>query len=587
MDELVFETDLEKASWIASYQADILMERNDGRFLSFTIGLSSLASCRTCIKASRESAPELAPAPACDSVPEFDSESACDSVPEFDSESACDSVPAFTPILSQDGDRAGPSKTSFGIDANLFLDSLPQNPPNIVNNTDRDFADLSKSPPRYPDKSLVHEWDDSHLLTEDKCNCSGDASSLTREKINIFYNTEGLISLENYCKRNTVPGKDAPEKTSPGALSSTEAKELLKTLKDNINWCRENLLNPFCLLTDPAYIFLSQEKSNSDSTKVASKARPTFIMLYLPLNPDFSDFSLTDSGQAKSLKFMLSEKLLELLPFNDNQDSPAYQDILGKGCLKLDFESYAASISKEEISDAENKERQISKSLSSPGNRLKEILVKPSSVAKLPNSLLLLIFFSSHLIFIFIAYLSIKRSALSENKIPFYFIVFLVFLILSASDLFLLAGKGSPFRKALTALMQGSAKEENHHDRRKRNQDKTVSIVHERIGDKMAMLSDGLPGSMEEAGAHKGFILSDDFLIGRDAGKADFIIKEGTVGRLHARITRVDNSFFIEDLGSANGTFVDRVKIGKGQSMPLPDKCLIAFADKEYYFVAD
>jgi hypothetical protein len=79
-----------------------------------------------------------------------------------------------------------------------------------------------------------------------------------------------------------------------------------------------------------------------------------------------------------------------------------------------------------------------------------------------------------------------------------------------------------------------------------------------------------------EAGAHgRVLVLSADgreldrvskdrFLIGR--GKhCDLIINSGKVSREHAAITREGNDFFIEDLGSSNGTWFDKRRITKRQ----------------------
>ena len=51
---------------------------------------------------------------------------------------------------------------------------------------------------------------------------------------------------------------------------------------------------------------------------------------------------------------------------------------------------------------------------------------------------------------------------------------------------------------------------------------------------------------------------SDDAVvsIGRDEG-VNFRIPLATVSRQHARITRIDGLYFIEDLGSTNGTSVN------------------------------
>jgi pSer/pThr/pTyr-binding forkhead associated (FHA) protein len=54
----------------------------------------------------------------------------------------------------------------------------------------------------------------------------------------------------------------------------------------------------------------------------------------------------------------------------------------------------------------------------------------------------------------------------------------------------------------------------------------------------------------------------DEIIIGRDSGN-DIQIDNVAVSREHARIIRGPNYYFIEDLNSTNGTFVNGKKINK------------------------
>jgi pSer/pThr/pTyr-binding forkhead associated (FHA) protein len=54
------------------------------------------------------------------------------------------------------------------------------------------------------------------------------------------------------------------------------------------------------------------------------------------------------------------------------------------------------------------------------------------------------------------------------------------------------------------------------------------------------------------------FLIDNDFVnIGRDA-KTDIFLNDSSVSRRHVEITRRDNRFFIQDVGSLNGTYVNR-----------------------------
>ena len=59
-------------------------------------------------------------------------------------------------------------------------------------------------------------------------------------------------------------------------------------------------------------------------------------------------------------------------------------------------------------------------------------------------------------------------------------------------------------------------------------------------------------------------VVKDRFLIGR--GKhCDLVINSGKVSREHAAITREGGDYFIEDLGSSNGTWFDKRRISRRQ----------------------
>ena len=87
------------------------------------------------------------------------------------------------------------------------------------------------------------------------------------------------------------------------------------------------------------------------------------------------------------------------------------------------------------------------------------------------------------------------------------------------------------------------------------------------------------------AGGEENFMIDGDvFLLGGRNAHADGQLQASGISRSHARITREDNEYYIEDLNSRNGTYVN------GELLPYKQKCKIKpgdhlrFAREEYVF---
>ncbi|MFA5881153.1 MAG: DUF6382 domain-containing protein [Eubacteriales bacterium] len=76
------------------------------------------------------------------------------------------------------------------------------------------------------------------------------------------------------------------------------------------------------------------------------------------------------------------------------------------------------------------------------------------------------------------------------------------------------------------------------------------------------------------------------FIIGRNREVCDYVIEDRGVGRAHAQIRKVDSFYFIEDMDSKNGTFLNDEKISSNQQYKLNRNDKVTIANVEYLFTS-
>jgi hypothetical protein len=79
-----------------------------------------------------------------------------------------------------------------------------------------------------------------------------------------------------------------------------------------------------------------------------------------------------------------------------------------------------------------------------------------------------------------------------------------------------------------------------------------------------------------EGDSHKGksFDLGDELVIGR-SDKCHLVLDDTYVSQVHARIFAKDDTFMVEDLGSTNGTYLNRRRIGAPTELQKGDQVKI------------
>lgn len=76
-----------------------------------------------------------------------------------------------------------------------------------------------------------------------------------------------------------------------------------------------------------------------------------------------------------------------------------------------------------------------------------------------------------------------------------------------------------------------------------------------------------------------------DFLIGRLKGYVDHVIDNEAVGKIHAQIICVENQYYIKDLNSVNGTYINNVRIESNKEFKVLNGDKITLANEDYIFV--
>lgn len=83
-------------------------------------------------------------------------------------------------------------------------------------------------------------------------------------------------------------------------------------------------------------------------------------------------------------------------------------------------------------------------------------------------------------------------------------------------------------------------------------------------------------------------ITNDNFRIGKNTEGVDYRVDGNTnISRFHAVITRNNEYYYIEDLGSTNYTFVNSVRVAANRKQQLQSNDVVYLADEEFIFIVN
>ena len=98
------------------------------------------------------------------------------------------------------------------------------------------------------------------------------------------------------------------------------------------------------------------------------------------------------------------------------------------------------------------------------------------------------------------------------------------------------------------------------------------------LGDRAYLQSHSCP-------SEKIIISKPSLLMGRLADSVDYIIRNNAVGKIHSEIVKKDESYFIIDLNSVNGTYINNERIVCNTEAKLKNGDIITLANESYTFV--
>lgn len=79
-------------------------------------------------------------------------------------------------------------------------------------------------------------------------------------------------------------------------------------------------------------------------------------------------------------------------------------------------------------------------------------------------------------------------------------------------------------------------------------------------------------------------LYKEETRIGKEERQADICIAKDVISRIHARIQKEEGEYYVTDLDSTNGTYVNGRRIASTEKVRLQQGDRVSFANVEYIF---
>lgn len=371
--------------------------------------------------------------------------------------------------------------------------------------------------------------------------------------IKLGYHLDGLISLTNYLKRQKI--------------SKTEFSQLLDNIISILLISKNYLLhdNSFILKEDFIYINPRSKQISLIYLPVEMECTATqeFKTFLINLLINTATIDTNDNyvqlllGQIKSEQFSLAEFRAQLVAAAGSECMPEYTEIV---C------GQAAEIEKEEVR---------LDSLTLPGGQVPKF--------KLRKTILTIA-----------AIVSVMSAVISTLPIQFRGLI-----MKPDKGAIVIFGLSLACLLAVFAVMtwQKTNKAHNLSPVIISNQAFEISpaIIPETTNETVllaeqltetSLLTDGHYPYLQAVGGEERIVINKaDLTVGRQKEVSDHIIPNKNIGRLHAQISFSDSKYYISDLDSVNGTFINGSRILSNKEYPLYHNDKITLANLEYLFV--